>query len=492
MIYVLNLVAYLSILVILVVFLFYIAITCFCMLNCKQSDNKNLFFLEHQKQKQGFEENNKKLFVIANFSHFGRASDELSFKKGDVIEVLDYKSEMWLNGKLHGSAGLVPRNFVSEYIYSENGHSEISSDIMLSKFKLLQKQSSSSPSQKDHTKQESAQTLYSQADIRLVMQDFKALTDFELSVNVGDTVHVLNQINLEWCKVKNSKAQVGFVPASCLQQVKTISKRSSSTNPTTFDQIQSNNASNPSPRNLIIKDDKGSSKPLAHSLVPSVSRNKSPSTSTAALNSITSSVDLSVSTSKNSTNRRHSDHTRKSSSNKKSISKSQSMRVRNRDITLNSTPLNLDNGKRTAFSKTEIRYSDLLKSQAAASNESDNISVTSHESIHSSTLPSSSCSSTCSDKTKLTSSSNSESVIKKNKSRRATRSAPPTPIQIADQVSSDQSSNCERLSQINLKVASPPSRPPEPTAVVKSNFQILSDDKLNPAEQKDKIEKVCI
>lgn len=398
---------------------------------------------------------------------------------------------MWLHGKLHDSTGLVPQNFVSDYVYSENGHSEISNDLLLSKFNSIQEQSASSQ-RKSHAKKALIHGIRNLADVRLVTQDFKALTDFELSLNMGDTVHVMNRINSEWCEVKNSDGQVGFVPNSCLQQVKTISKRNSSTQPPMpSDLVKLKNESFKPASNSIKHNTGNESKSVINRSISDTSvssKNISHSPSTSGRNSDASSINSSNSTGVAS--RRHSQHSRKVSIDRKKVSKSQSMRVRTR----NNVADPRDPSPRQHLSSKPDLKSFSPRRHLVAANESDSVSVTSRESMHSSTLPSSSCSSTCSETMiKQTTPSSSEQVVKESINRKASRSAPPPPFQPVGHVGPDQSNDFEKYDSECIEVRSTPSRPPQPTAKINLNVSIGSGErKLSRSEQKLRIEKVML
>ena len=52
--------------------------------------------------------------VIARviFDHDAGGDDELSLKKGELVEVLDQEDDGWWKGLLNGKVGLFPTNFV--------------------------------------------------------------------------------------------------------------------------------------------------------------------------------------------------------------------------------------------------------------------------------------------------------------------------------------------------------------------------------------------
>ena len=51
-------------------------------------------------------------YGTAKYDFTGSVSDELSFAKGDKIEVTEVISDDWLRGKLGGHEGMFPRTFV--------------------------------------------------------------------------------------------------------------------------------------------------------------------------------------------------------------------------------------------------------------------------------------------------------------------------------------------------------------------------------------------
>lgn len=54
----------------------------------------------------------KKVTVVALYDHEAEADDELNFKTGDVVEVLETSDDGWWKGRCHGKVGLFPVNYV--------------------------------------------------------------------------------------------------------------------------------------------------------------------------------------------------------------------------------------------------------------------------------------------------------------------------------------------------------------------------------------------
>lgn len=50
--------------------------------------------------------------AVAKFDYAGRSEKELSFHKGDVLQVAQHMSKDWWKGSLHGRMGLIPAGYV--------------------------------------------------------------------------------------------------------------------------------------------------------------------------------------------------------------------------------------------------------------------------------------------------------------------------------------------------------------------------------------------
>ena len=51
-------------------------------------------------------------FVIAMFDYLGEVAEDLTFKAGDIIQVVSIKDENWVLGRLsNGKTGYAPLNF---------------------------------------------------------------------------------------------------------------------------------------------------------------------------------------------------------------------------------------------------------------------------------------------------------------------------------------------------------------------------------------------
>ncbi|KAM4632362.1 GRB2-related adapter protein [Discoglossus pictus] len=67
----------------------------------------------HQVFLKDEEEKRKTRFVQAHFDYTAQTMSELSFKRGDIIEVIDCSDSNWWRGRISGRIGLFPHNYVN-------------------------------------------------------------------------------------------------------------------------------------------------------------------------------------------------------------------------------------------------------------------------------------------------------------------------------------------------------------------------------------------
>ncbi|XP_074840014.1 GRB2-related adapter protein 2 [Carettochelys insculpta] len=72
--------------------------------------------ISRQKQillRDGSQEEKQILWVQALYDFEALEYDELGFRSGDIVEVLDNSNPSWWKGRLHGKLGLFPANYVT-------------------------------------------------------------------------------------------------------------------------------------------------------------------------------------------------------------------------------------------------------------------------------------------------------------------------------------------------------------------------------------------
>ncbi|XP_075035347.1 GRB2-related adapter protein [Mixophyes fleayi] len=68
----------------------------------------------HQVLLRDEEEKRKKQFVQAQYNFMSGKPTELSFQRGDIIEVMDNSDPNWWSGRIAGRIGLFPHNYVNQ------------------------------------------------------------------------------------------------------------------------------------------------------------------------------------------------------------------------------------------------------------------------------------------------------------------------------------------------------------------------------------------
>lgn len=125
-------------------------------------------------------------FGTALYEFTGSASDELSFTKGDKIEIIEVISDDWLRGRMGSREGMFPRTFV-----------QLSKESVGDKPQLAQKNAKVTPKAK-------------------ALFDFDGEFDDELSFKVDDIIILLERVNEEWLKGEVNN-RVGRFPATFVE-----------------------------------------------------------------------------------------------------------------------------------------------------------------------------------------------------------------------------------------------------------------------------------
>ncbi|XP_063277822.1 SH3 domain-containing protein 19 isoform X2 [Prinia subflava] len=135
---------------------------------------------------------------VARFEYIGDQKDELSFSEGETILLKEYVNEEWAKGELRGMSGIFPLNFV-EVIEDLPGTG--TETAMKNKVEV-----SSSFPQKNRRSAEWCEALH----------DFTAETKDDLSFKRGDSIQILEQIDLEWYRGRLNGKE-GIFPAVFVQ-----------------------------------------------------------------------------------------------------------------------------------------------------------------------------------------------------------------------------------------------------------------------------------
>ncbi|NXO26584.1 SH319 protein, partial [Cisticola juncidis] len=135
---------------------------------------------------------------VARFEYIGDQKDELSFSEGETILLKEYVNEEWAKGELRGMSGIFPLNFV-EVVEDLPGTG--TETAMKNKVEVL-----SSFPQNNRRSAEWCEALH----------DFTAETKDDLSFKRGDSIQILEQIDLEWYRGRLNGKE-GIFPAVFVQ-----------------------------------------------------------------------------------------------------------------------------------------------------------------------------------------------------------------------------------------------------------------------------------
>ncbi|XP_072553164.1 uncharacterized protein [Salminus brasiliensis] len=131
----------------------------------------------------------KAVRCVSRFAFEGQLSDELTFREGDVITLIEYVNEEWGRGSLDGHTGLFPLNFVQEL-----------------------------PSSQRKPTPESLVPPVCEEEGRTgrAMYDFTPESEDELCLKVGDLVCALEEVDEEWL-MGECGGKRGIVPKNYVQ-----------------------------------------------------------------------------------------------------------------------------------------------------------------------------------------------------------------------------------------------------------------------------------
>jgi hypothetical protein len=117
--------------------------------------------------------------AVVLYDFTATASDELTVQKDDIVAVKREENE-WVSASFNGTSGLLPANFIQKL-------DMVANNILLT------------------------------ANVTFM---FSSQRGDELTVSVGETVTILEKMDVDWWRVeKMDRSAVGLVPASFLQEV---------------------------------------------------------------------------------------------------------------------------------------------------------------------------------------------------------------------------------------------------------------------------------
>lgn len=159
------------------------------------------------------------------YSFVGELADELSFNANDIVTLIQHVDEQWIEGEIDGKIGLLPANYVEivvdcPYAYSNKEESTAgetsaggpdvkqSGNHVENKVNVAEDVKAVAGKGKEITNE----IHDSEEHYGLVLYDFLAETEQDLTVKEGDTVTVIKQIDDNWLLVRNDSGATGMCP----------------------------------------------------------------------------------------------------------------------------------------------------------------------------------------------------------------------------------------------------------------------------------------
>lgn len=142
----------------------------------------------------------------ACYAFTGRSADELSFKQGDLIELIEKIDVSWWKGKLEGVLGIFPSNYVKELDAPPTLLKEQKKQKKEKKKKSRSNQVQPQPQPQAPTRREKLQAAH----------DYKQKKRDELSMVKGEMLTLRQKFDGEWWEVMNCEGKIGVVPKSYL------------------------------------------------------------------------------------------------------------------------------------------------------------------------------------------------------------------------------------------------------------------------------------
>ncbi|XP_045175182.2 dynamin-binding protein-like isoform X2 [Mercenaria mercenaria] len=157
----------------------------------------------------------------------GELADELSFDANDIVTLIQHVDEQWIEGEIDGKIGLLPANYVEivvdcPYAYKSedicvNDESNIASapiDVNHNGNKTGVSSGENVNAESYKPKEINEETSSTEEHYGLVLYDFVAETAQDITVNEGETVTVIKQIDDNWLLVRNEEGTTGMCPGA--------------------------------------------------------------------------------------------------------------------------------------------------------------------------------------------------------------------------------------------------------------------------------------
>ncbi|KAJ8298585.1 hypothetical protein KUTeg_022645 [Tegillarca granosa] len=179
----------------------------------------------------------------------GESADELTFMDNEIVHLIQHIDDQWIEGEIDGRIGLFPASFVSIVVdcpYAKRPDKTVTSDnkdlwagsslenfstSLISttgghtdqnhrdSFTSQGSNASSSSSGQKSEKSTEDKTEQEEEVYGLVLYNFNAETETDLTLHEGDTVVILKHIDDNWVKARNEHGDVGLCPVQFIEVI---------------------------------------------------------------------------------------------------------------------------------------------------------------------------------------------------------------------------------------------------------------------------------
>ncbi len=141
------------------------------------------------------------------FPFIAENPNELTFFDNEIVMLVRYVDEQWMEGELNGVRGIFPISYIDVIV--DCPHTEVSPSIPIA--------NSTDPVQ--DTAEETSICLeeYAEDVYGRVLFDFKAESERDLDLREGDTVTLLRKLNENWFEALHDNGKIGLCPVSFVE-----------------------------------------------------------------------------------------------------------------------------------------------------------------------------------------------------------------------------------------------------------------------------------
>ncbi|XP_063400235.1 dynamin-binding protein-like [Mytilus trossulus] len=161
------------------------------------------------------------------FSFVGESPNELSFNENEIVYLIQHVDGQWIEGQIDDKIGIFPANFVSIVVdcpYAYDIDQDINETEEIESI-AMGIENESSPQNSVTIGDGFSQRLKTEIELSpleqygLVLYDFTAEVDGDLSVFAGETLEIVNNVDSNWVQAKNDHGKIGMIPKQFLDIV---------------------------------------------------------------------------------------------------------------------------------------------------------------------------------------------------------------------------------------------------------------------------------